>query len=288
MSAGVYGNVIPANFVPADHAEVWMSYRQNRTVVGDGFAKVDTAKFLEAETDGTNQIGGLYKLKLPLDTFNKIGVYNIYIRPKQVNATIQDVGVLATYPDVRGIVLNSSLITGMMLDNDGLVGSRIIYYDAEGKIKPNFFRIVTSNNKCEPTNQNTNGTTSYRFNDNSNLIFVTLSPSSSSSAKPLTLPYIGGIQDNIIITNTYFNPEMIEIEMTQNDLESLYTSINGNQIRTLDSGLVTTYDNNNNIFRQAEHYIIKESETGAPIYEVKQNKTTIDFSQNYTDIVSNV
>jgi hypothetical protein len=285
MSSGVYGNVIPASFVPNEHAEVWLSYRENRMVIGDGFEKVDTSKYLSAETDGTNQIGGIYQLKLPLDIFNKVGIYNIYIRPTQIEATIQDIGVLSSYPDIRGIVIDSSQITNITSENDGLVGYRIEYYDSTNIKKPNLFRIITSNNKCEPTNQNTNGTVSYRFNDNSNLIFLTVSPSSSSNAKPQSLPYIGSPQDKIVLTNTFFNPEMIEIEMTQNDIESVYLSINGNQIRTLDNGLVTTYDNNGNIINQSEHYIIKESATGTPIYEIKQNKTDI-IVQDYNEIIS--
>lgn len=290
MSQGVYGVIKPADFNPNDHAEVWLSYRENRTVQGNGFNLVETAKYLTAESDpdGLNQISGLYQLKLPLDVFNKIGIYNIYIRPKQIRTTIQDIGVLAAYPDIRGIILNSSLVTGTTSENDGFIGYRIEYFDSTGVRKPNMFRIVTSNNKCEPTNQNVNGTTSYRFNDNSNLTFLTVSPSSASSARPLSLPFIGSPQDNIVITNTFFNPEMIEIELTANDIESLYLSINGNQIRTLDNGIVTTYDSDNNIFNQVEHYIIKESATGSPVYEIKQNKANIDFGQNYNDIIGTV
>ena len=288
MSAGVYGINKGANFVPADHAEVLLCYRQDRTVQSvSGFTTVETTKYLTAESDGVNQISGLYQLKLPLDVFNEVGIYNIYIRPKQVQVIIQDIGILASYPDIRGIVLNTSQISSIATDNDDLTGYRIEYYDSTGIIKPNLFRIITSNNKCEPTNQNTNGTTSYRLNDNSNLTFLTVTPSSASNARPLTLPFIGSPQDTIILTNTFFNPEMIEIEMTDNDIESLFSSINGNQIRTLDSGLVTTYDSVNNIINQVEHYVIKESATGTPVYEVRENKATITV-QDYNSIVSQV
>src|ERR1035441_2389549 len=109
MSAGVYGINKGANFVPADHAEVLLCYRQDRTVQSvSGFTTVETTKYLTAESDGVNQISGLYQLKLPLDVFNEVGIYNIYIRPKQVQVIIQDIGILASYPDIRGIVLNRS------------------------------------------------------------------------------------------------------------------------------------------------------------------------------------
>ena len=288
MAQGVYGIVRGANFNPSD-AEIWLSYRSSRSDSGDGFTKVETSKFLTTETDANgNQIGGIYRLKLPLNIFNKIGIYCIYIRPKQIETTIKDIGILLSYPEIRGIVLDTSTISDLTIDDNSLVGYRIEYKNPDGSVKPNLFRIITSNNKCEPTNQTTNGTVSYRFNDNAKSTFITVTPSSASSARPLSLPYIGSPQDNIILTNTFFNPEMIEIEITENDIESLYSSINGNQIVSLESGTVTTYDKNNNIMNQVEFYDIKENTTGVPVYKVKQTKTDIDFTQNYNDIISNV
>lgn len=286
MSSGAYGNIIPASFIPTEHAEVWLSYQKDRTSVSEGFVLVETSKFIEYETDSnSNQINGLYKLKMPLDVFNKIGIYNIYIKPKEIQTTIQDVGVLSSYPDIRGVVLNSSSISGITTSNDSLVGFKIEYIDTEGKKIPNLFRIITSNNKCEPTNQTNSNTMAYRFNDNSNLIFATVTPSASSSARPSVLPYIGNPQDRVVLTNTFFNPEMIEIELTENDIESIYTSLNGNQIRNLESNTLTTYDKNNNIVNQSEYFIIKETATGAPLYDVKLNKTEIDFTQDYNQII---
>lgn len=299
MSAGTYGTVKEANFNIND-AEVWISFRKNRSEIGRGvgsdadkvgFVKVDTTKYLSTQTaviNGVEQhLNGLYQLKLPLDVFNQTGIYNIYIRPRQIEATIKDVGVLIAYPDIRGIVLDTTVFTNGEGDNNNLVGYRIEYKDSEGKIIPNLFRIVTSNNKCEPTNQTTNGGISYRFIDNSSATFLTLSPSSASSARPSTLPFIGNPQDSIVITNTFFNAEMIEIELTENDLESLYLSINGNQIINLDEGLVTTYDKNNNIINQTERYLIKKTATGNPEYEVKENRAII-IAQDYNAITENV
>ena len=58
--------------------------------------------------------------------------------------------------------------------------------------------------------------------------------------------------------------------------------INGSQVRDLDNGLVTTFNKNNEIFAQHEHYTLKEN--GTPVYEVKVNKSnSIDFSQTLED-----
>lgn len=290
--SGSYGINRPADFIPSAHAEVLVSYSENRTSTSP-FEVVDTDKYLSRQAisgNNNNFINGVYNLKLPLDKFNKVGIYNVLIRPKQINLKIQDVGALSAYPDIKGLVLKSSDIQGISVENDALTGYRIEYFDQNGVKVPNLFRIITSNNKCEPVNQNITSSNQksirYKFSENSDLMFLTLTPSSGIGVKPNSAPFIGSAGGDIIITNTYFNATMIEIELTENDIETLYTSINGNQIVNLDKELVTTFDKNNNIFNQTEHYIIKEN--GKSLYKVKENKTTIDFNENYEDIVNNI
>jgi hypothetical protein len=293
--SGVYGTKTIANFDPNKHAEIYLAYSESRSVVNNNFTIQDTGKFLTrqmVENSTTNPLGGIYNLKMPLDVFNKVGIYNICIRPKQMDVIIQDIGVLSAYPDIRGIVLKQSDIETLQPVNDSLIGYKIEYYDQSNSKVDNLFRIITSNNKCEPISQNITTTTQkalrYRFNDNSDLIFITVSPSASSNVKPNTLPYIGNSGTKIVLSNTFFNPVLVEIEVTENDIETLFTSINGNQIRNIDNGLVTTYDKNNEIFSQHERYVIKETATGKPIREVKENKTNIDFSENYTTILGEI
>ncbi len=293
--AGSYGINRSATFNPTQHAEIFVSYSETRSIISSNFESVNVSNYLTAQLEpnsSTNPIGGIYNLKLPLDKFNKVGIYTILIRPKQTEVTISDIGVLSAYPNIRGIILNTSDLSDLSLVNDSLSGYRIEYYDASNIRINNLFTIITSSNKCEATNTNFTSVNQksvrYRFNDSSNLLFLTVTPSSASTIKPNALPEIGIPGQKIILTNTFFNPIMVEIELTNNDIESLYTSINGNQIRTLDNGLITTYDVNNNIFNQAEHYIIKETATGTPINEVKINKTDIDFSQDFNTIIGNV
>jgi len=288
-----YGINRAADFNPATDAEIFWSYSENRSIVNSNYQSDDITKFLTAQLapgSTVNPLGGIYNLKLPLDTFNKVGIYNVYIRPKQIEVNIQDVGVLSAYPDIRGIILNSTDLTGITADNDVLSGYRIEYYDSTGTKVNNLFRIITSNNRCEPVNQNIISTTqksvSYRFNDTSTLLFLTVTPSSATNANPNAIPYIGTTGTRIILSNTFFNPISIEIELTNNDIESLYTSLNGNQIVTLDNGLITTYDDNNNIFSQVSEYAIKASATGLPTYMVKENQTTIDFTQDHDTIIA--
>ena len=60
--------------------------------------------------------------------------------------------------------------------------------------------------------------------------------------------------------------------------------LEGSQLRDLDNGLVTTYNNNDEIYAQHEHYTLKSQYTGDPVFEVKRNKqNNIDFSQTVND-----
>jgi hypothetical protein len=120
----------------------------------------------------------------------------------------------------------------------------------------------------------------------SNLIFLTLSPSSSPTNKPNATPYIGQPDQSIIITNTFFNPVTVEVEMVEYDISSLAIALYGNQTKSIDDGIYTIYDSQNNIYRQYNLYEIRD-QFNALLYEVRQNRNNnIDFSKNFTTITS--
>ena len=152
----------------------------------------------------------------------------------------------------------------------------------------NLFRIITSNNKAEPVNQNLTNTNQkairYRFNDNSNLIFATLTPSSSNSVKPNVTPFIGEPNQDIILTNTFFNPVMLEIEMVEHDIETIAYGIFGGQTKSLEDGIYTIYNFNNEIYKQYNMFEIKEEFSGKPLYEVREARVNIDFNKEFNEI----
>jgi len=118
------------------------------------------------------------------------------------------------------------------------------------------------------------------------LMFCTLSPSSSPTNKPNSTPFIGQPNQNIIITNTYFNPVTVEIEMVEYDIASLGIALYGNQTKSIDDGIYTIYDSNNNIYRQYNLYEIRD-QFNALLYEVRQSRGgNIDFSKNFTNITT--
>jgi hypothetical protein len=167
------------------------------------------------------------------------------------------------------------------------VGYRIIYLDENGN-RQDYYRIITSNNKCEPVvsapNSSSDKSYTYRYEDSSSLIFVTVSPSSAPTFKDNALPYIGKPTQKILLVNTFFEPIQLDIEMTTHDADTISYMLENSQLRDLDNGLVTTFNNENEIYHQAEHFTLKDQYTGKPVYEVKENKkNSIDFSQTITD-----
>jgi hypothetical protein len=302
MSIGTYGTIRGADCSPQD-VEIIMNYSPSRDVT-DQFVltTLDAPTILRPyfnnnETGGNNGVevlGGLYNLTLPAEQFNQLGFYTLYLRPAQIRTTITDCGVLSALPNVKGIIIDLSNIPAASLNKfvpQGLVGFRIEYLNNDGSKIPNFFRIVTSCFYCEPVVTNQVNTTQkairYRYVDGqSNLLFVTLSPSSSPTNKPNATPFIGQPDQQIIISNTFFNPVTIDIEMVEYDISSLAIALYGNQTKSIDDGIYTIYDTQNNIYRQYNLYEIRD-QFNALLYEVRQSRgNNIDFSKNFNTIVT--
>lgn len=293
-SNGVYGTRVASRITPND-VEIFYSYSPTRNsddVNKATFTKLPSSLLMDANTDDNMVIEGLKNLKLPLQYFNKKGFYSVYIRPKEVRAVINHISTLTAYPDVRGIIIDTTSVPELsneLKTNNMLVGYRIVYLKTDGSNeRENYYRIVTSNNKCEPVEQslpNVNqNATRYRFNESSTLTFITVTPSVAPSFKPNAEPYIGQTGQEILFVNTKFEPILLDIEMVDKDVENIATMLEGSQLRSLDNGLVTTFNENNEIYHQSEHYSLKNPQTGDPVYEVKLNKTdSIDFSQTLDD-----
>ena len=302
MAIGSYGTIRPSDVSPSD-VEIIMNYTPTRDVT-DQFVltKLDAQTILRpyfANTEtggnpGVEVLGGLYNLTLPANQFNALGIYTLYLRPAEIRTIISDCGVLSALPNVKGIVIDITDVPTQYQNKfvpQGLVGFRIEYLNADGSKIPNFFRVVTSSFFCEPVVSNEVNTSQkairYRYVEgDSNLIFLTLSPSSSPTNKPNATPYIGQPDQDIIITNTFFNPVTVEVEMVEYDISSLAIALYGNQTKSIDDGIYTIYDSQNNIYKQYNLYEIRD-QFNALLYEVRQSRgNNIDFSKNFTSITS--
>jgi hypothetical protein len=302
-SLGAYGTTIPINIPNIDIpnlVDISYSYHESRSydsLSDSTFKHLNSSILTQAEReveegDADKYVEGMYNLQLPLSEFNKKGFYTVYIKPKEVEAVITDVGTLTAFPEVNGLILDTELIQNESIKskaktNNDLVGYRIIYLNDSGE-RQNYYRIITSNNRCEPVvsvpNSSSDKSYTYRYEDSSSLTFITVSPSAAPTFKQNAMPYIGKATQRILLVNTLFEPIQIDIEMCDHDADTISYMLEGNQLRDLENGLITTYNQNNEIYHQKEFYTLKDSYIGKPIYEVGKNKqNNIDFSQTIGD-----
>lgn len=303
-SIGAYGTNIPIAISKNNISSmVDISYAYHATRSFDSASKMEFKRLdpsiltpCERESDdeyADKVVEGMYTLQLPLTEFGKKGFYTVYIKPKEIEATITDVGALTAFPNVRGLIIDQNSLKDekykiLVKTNNALVGYRIVYFDESGRME-NCYRIVTSNNSCEPVVQapttSSDKSYSYRYDDASSLTFITVSPSSAPSFKNNATPFIGKANQRILLVNTLFEPIQLDIEMTTHDIDTISWMLENSQLRDLDNGLVTTFNDDNELYVQHEHYTLKDEYTGEPIYEVKEKKNeNIDFSQSITDL----
>ena len=301
MATGNYGTIRPADVSPED-VQIVMVYTESRddtqnfTLTTLDAQDVLRPYFNNQDTGGNSVeiLGGLYNLKLPADQFTKLGIYTLMIRPAEIRTIITDCGVLSSLPNVKGIVIDLNNVPVEYQNkfvNQGLVGFRIEYLNPDGTKIPNFFRIITSSFYCEPVVQNLTNTIQksirYRYVQGAtNLLFCTVSPSSSPTNKPSATPYIGQPNQSIVITNTYFNPITTEIDIVDQDISTLAIALYGNQTKSMEDGIYTIYDANNNIYKQYNLYEIKD-QFNTLLYEVRQDRgENIDFSKAFNNITA--
>ena len=284
MAVGNYGTKRLSSVSPSD-IEVLYSYVGDRnTPPTNNFKFVDGGGITTLNQPDGDTLPGYFNLKLPASQFSNIGIYNIMIRPRIITTTITDCGVLAAFPKIKGVVLESDGLG----DLDSLVGSRIEYY-SDGKATDTF-TIITSANRAEAITQNLPSTTQksirYRFNNNSSLVFLTVTPSSAPTVKPNSLPYVGQTGQKIKINKTIFDPMLIELELTEYDINSLAIGLYGNQSKGLQDGIYTLYNFSNEIYKQYNLYEVQDQFSGEPLYEIRENRTNIDETKGFDTITT--
>ena len=305
MAIGTYGIIRPADVSPND-VDVFYHYTPSRISTATVTLKKLNAEAIltpvyhnaNTTTETTAQnveiLGGLYNLELTDSDFTELGIYTLHIRPKQIRTTISDCGILASLPSVRGLVIDLSTINSADRNKfvpQGLVGYRVEYINmSDNKKVPNFYRLVTSSFYCTPIVSNVTSTSQkavrYQYSEAAtNLMFLTLTPSSAPSNKPNTVPFIGNPAQKIILSNTFFNPTTIEIEMVEHDATTLSYALYGNQTKAITPGIYTIYDKDNNIYRQYNLFEVKD-EFNETLYEVREQRTDIDETLNFDDITA--
>lgn len=294
-NSGTYGTGVPVK-IDTRMIDIFYSYSENRNnndTMNAPFKRLPTNVLQEVtrekgDGDIDDVIEGLYNLNLPIQYFSQKGYYTVYIKPKEFSVQIKDVSTLTSASNVRGIVIDSTdsemdaVIRELAQANNGLVGFRVVYINDDNGKRENYYRIITSNNKCEPVIQTSNNSSmngyTYRYNEKGSLSFLTLTPSAAPSFKANAAPYIGKVGQNVLFVPTSFEPILLDIEMVDHDADTITTMLEGTQLRDLDNGIITTFNDDNEIYHQSEMYTLKEN--GIPVYEIRKNKKlSIDRTQ---------
>jgi len=302
MAIGTIGVVRSAD-VSIDDISIYYNYTPNRETKNNTIYPLLASEILsycsvpESDTDlympGTeNLLEGLYDMRLPASIFNQIGIYTIYIKPKTIPNIVIDCSVLSSLPTVKGITLDISSLPDNLVANNALQGFRVEYINTDGTKLRNTVRYVVTSNKVSAVSENVGNTNQrairYRFDDSGSLLFLQLTPSSGSDVKPNALPFIGNPGQRILLTNTYFTPLVIEVDMVRNTIDTIANVLVGEQLKDVQKGELTYFDENRVITHQFNVFELKDEVTEVPTYEVREKKTNIDTTQNITDVLNSI
>lgn len=299
MAIGTYGTVRPAD-VSLEDIDMFYTYSPDRETLANEVFRLNATELLsysnlpeDDQIEGNeNILEGLYNLRLPATIFNQLGIYTIYLRPKVHVATIVDCSVLSSLPTVKGIVLEANSVPEKLRANNAMQGYKIEYINDDGSKLRNVTRYVVTSNKVVPVSQNV-GTTSqrairYRFDDSGTLLFLQVTPSSASDVKPNVKPFIGNPGQTILFSNTNFSPLAIEVDLVENTIDTIANYVAGEQIKDVDNGILTYYDNDRNIIKQFDLYEIKDDVGDVSLYDVKEERDNIDESQNFDNVTGDL
>ena len=299
MATGTYGNLRAAD-ISVNDLDMFYTFSPTREDNSNETFRLDATTILaplltptdEQIVGEDNLLGGLYNLILPATTFNQLGFYTIFIRPKQLRTTIVDCGVLSALPTVKGIVLDSNDLPAELATNGALDGYRIEYINDDGTKLLNTVRYVVTSNRAIPVTENIGNTSQtavrYRFDDSGSLLFLQLTPASASNVKPNVSPFIGKPNQSIYMYNTNVNPLTVEVEFVENTIDTVVDVVAGEQIKDVKRGIFTNYDQDRNILRQFNLFEIDDDVSDDALFEVKERREVIDNSQDFDDIIDSV
>lgn len=291
MAIGTYGATKTAD-VDYNDLDILYAYSPNRESVGD-------TQFVPLFNSVTNNefrkmIGGDggYKLRLPASIFNKLGFYMILIRPKIFQTEIVDCSFIVTNNDQEiQISKKGIVIPKLQFQSTGsLIGYQIEYFDDNGNKIKNFHRIITSSDlvSVNPSNNTSNaGSTTYVLDPNGNQLFITLTPDEASLITNEVSVSLGKSGQKILLSNTFFDPVMIEVEMVDQNIKTLSYGIYGQSTRDLETGVYSIFDEEGNLYKQYT-LLTRKKEFGNGNIDIKQNRTTIDRTQTFFNISQGV
>ncbi len=232
---------------------------------------------------------GAYKIKLPASVFNKLGFYTVLIKPKTYETQIIDCSYVVKETDgdiqisKKGIVIPKMQFGG----TGSLIGYQIEYFDDNSVKIKNFHRIVTSSDlvSAAPNSNQSNPSSSqsYVLDDNGAFLFLTLTPDEVSLVSNVAQADLGHSGQKITISNTFFDPVMLEIEMVDQTIKTLSYGIYGNSTRDLELGIYSVFDENGSLYKQYNLLTRKKQFTTGEI-DIKEERGNINTSETFDQI----
>jgi hypothetical protein len=287
MAVGLYG-VNKLADVTIDDVDILYAYSPSREEIGDvqlrplfnAITNADLRKLIGAD--------GMYKLRLPANVFNKLGYYSILIKPKTFQTTILDCSYVVTNDNnqlnisKKGIVIPSLQFSR----NNSLVGYQVEYFDTNGVKINNLTRIITSSDLVNiNVNNNTvnQGATTYVLDPAGSIIFLTLTPDQGSLISNNVKVDLGVKNQRILISNTFFDPFYVEIEMVDQTIKTLSYALYGNSSRDLQTGILTYFNDQNLIYKQYNLFTRKSAFEYGNI-DVREQRSITNFNQEFSQI----
>lgn len=286
MAVGTYGMVKLAD-VDFNDVDILYAYAPSRENLGDTQFQPMYNTVTNNELRKMLGADGAYKLRLPASIFNRLGFYSILIRPKTFQTEIVDCSFVITNNDQEiQISKKGIIIPKLQFQSSGsLVGYQVEYFDDnDNKIK-NFHRIITSSDlvSINPNNNTSNaGSTTYVLDPNGNQLFLTLTPDEVSLITSEVSPDLGKSGQQILLSNTFFDPVMIEVEMVDHSIKTLSYALYGNSTRDLETGVYSIFDENGNLFRQYNLLTRKKQFSNGEV-DIKEQRTNINNAQTFFD-----
>jgi len=287
MAVGIYGSkrLSDCDFNDVD---IFYAYSPGRESLGD-------TQFVPLFNSVTNNefrkllgADGGYKLRLPASVFNKLGFYMVLIEPKSFEVSIADCSYVVTNTDQElQISKKGIVIPKLQFQSTGsLIGYKVEYFDDNGiKIK-NFHRIITSSDLVSLSSNSSSSNpsaTSYFLDNNGTQLFLTLTPDEVSLITSEQKPDLGKGGQKILISNTFFDPHMMEIEMVDQNIKTLSYGIFGNAVRDLSNGVFSIFDENNNMYKQY-NLLTRKSQFNQANLDVKEERTNVNLNSNFFNV----
>jgi len=285
MAVGVYGTKKLAD-IDFNDVDILYSYSSDRVSIGgtqmtplyDTISNNEFKKMFGSD--------GMYKLRLPSSIFNQIGFYSIIIKPKSFKVTILDCSIIVSANDndiqisKKGIVIPKIQLQG----NGSLIGYQLEYFSkTTGTKNKGVHKIITSSDLVKQSTANNTSQYSsktYYLSSDGDFLFLTLSPDETNLISSSQDANLGTIGQDILISNTSFDPVSIEIEIVDQDIKTLSYALYGNSTRDLSTGIYSIFDENGNLFKQYNLGIRKSTFSNGNI-EFKENRTDLNLNQSY-------